>query len=130
MVNYQSLLGRQWEYGRFDCFALVRDYYKLLGISMPDYERPTDLSTCNSIFLDQAKVLGFEEINLNRREPDDVLIMRLGTRTPMHAAILLPHERILHQKQDSLSCIEALNAYYIRSIRATFRYAAKNSAAR
>ena len=53
MVNYQSLLGRIWSYGENDCFSLIRDYYKLLGIQLPDYERPDDLTTCESIFLDQ-----------------------------------------------------------------------------
>jgi len=130
MVNYQSLVGRQWSYGSFDCFSLIRDYYKLLGVELPDYERPEDFKTCDSIFLDQANSLGFHEVGLNRRLPNDVLIMQLGTKTPMHAAILLPNERILHQKSDSISCSENLTAYYIKRIRAVFRHAADNSLVR
>ncbi len=124
MVDHQSLVGRQWKYGIFDCFSLIRDYYKLLGIELPDYDRPDDLETCESIFLDQANFLGFFEVTFERRLPNDVLIMQLGTREPMHAAILLPNERILHQKTDSLSCTENLNVYYIRRTRAVFRHAA------
>ena len=127
MVNYQSLVGRQWRYGSFDCFSLIRDYYRLLGIELPDYERPQDFKTCDSIFLDQANCLGFHEIDFKRRAPDDVLIMQLGTKTPMHAAILLANERILHQKSDSISCTENLTAYYIKRVRAVFRHAADNS---
>jgi cell wall-associated NlpC family hydrolase len=129
MVNYQSLLGRIWSYGENDCFSLIRDYYKLLGIQLPDYERPDDLTTCESIFLDQLPKKGFYEIKMNRRQPNDILIMQLGTKTPMHGAIVLPEERILHQKTDSLSCVELLSDYYIRSVRAVFRYAAEHSAA-
>ena len=124
MVDYQSLIGRRWEYGEFDCYTLMRDFYRLLGIKLPQYVRPADLDTCNSIFLDQMPKQGFGEVPFNRRLPNDVLLMRLGTRTPMHAAILLPNERILHQKQDSLSCVEILNAYYVRRTEAVFRYAA------
>ena len=125
MVNYQSLIGRHWEYGTNDCFSLIRDYFGLLNVRLPQYVRPADLETCESIFLDQLPRKGFGQVALNKRLPNDVLIMRLGTRTPMHAAILLPDQRILHQKQDSLSCVEALSSYYIRRTEAVFRYAAR-----
>ena len=76
MVNYKSLIGRQWKYGFFDCYTIVRDYYKLLGISLPDYERPKDVETCESIFLKESDKLNFEEVNINDRRPNDVLIMK------------------------------------------------------
>ena len=98
MANYKSLVGRQWLYGKFDCYTIVRDYYKLLGIVMPDYERPKDLITSKSIFLDQAKNCNFEQIDFEKRNKSDVLIMKLGTKNPMHAAIFLGDDRILHQK--------------------------------
>ena len=90
MVNYQSLIGRQWEYGKADCFTLVRDWFKLQGIHLPDYERPESTQTCESIFLDQAERIGFKQVTMQTRLPGDVLIMKIGTRTPMHAAVLLP----------------------------------------
>lgn len=124
MVNYRALIGRQWEYGKFDCFTLVRDWFKLQGIELPDFERPVDLETCDSIFLQQALAIGFEEIAYTSRRPGDVLIMRLGTASPMHAAILLPDERILHQRQDSLSAVEPFGRYYVSRVAAVFRYAA------
>ena len=124
MVNYQTLLGRQWEYGVNDCFTLIRDWFGLQGIELPDFSRPEDLEVCDSIFLEQAGAIGFEQVAFDKRKPGDVLIMRLDTRTPMHAAILLPDELILHQRQDSLSAIEPLRRYYVERIAAVFRYAA------
>ena len=124
MVNYQSLLGREWEYGANDCFSLVRDWFFLQGIELPEFARPENLEVCESIFLQQAEAIGFERVALERRKPGDILIMRLQTRTPMHAAILLPDELILHQRQDSLSAIEPLRRYYVDRIAAVFRYAA------
>ena len=72
MADYKSLIGRQWLYGKFDCYTIVRDYYKLLGIIMPDYERPKDLITSKSIFLDQAKKFNFKKIDFEDRSKDDV----------------------------------------------------------
>lgn len=130
MVQYQTLIGRQWEYGRHDCFTLVRDWFKLQGVQLPDFARPEDLETCESIFLQQAEAIGFQQVELLNKRPGDVLIMRLGTAAPMHAAILLPDQRILHQRQDSLSAVETLGRYYVSRIAAVFRYAADHSAAR
>jgi cell wall-associated NlpC family hydrolase len=124
MVDYQSLVGLRWEYGVNDCFTLVRQWFKLQGIELPEFARPENLEVCNSIFLEQAEAIGFEQVEYDRRLPGDILIMRLHTRTPMHAAILLPDELILHQRQDSLSAIEPLRRYYVERIAAVFRYAA------
>jgi|TARA_S200002703_G_scaffold48439_1_gene41836 cell wall-associated NlpC family hydrolase len=124
MDDYRALIGRQWQYGVNDCFSLVRDYFALQGVILPDFDRPTILESCESIFLEHAERIGFKQVQYCRRRPDDVLIMRLGTKAPMHAAILLPDEQILHQRQDSLSAIEPLRRYYVDRIAAVFRYAA------
>jgi len=122
MVNYQSLIGRQWDYGRNDCFSLVREWFSLQGVAIPDFERPADLDSCESLFLAEARACGFFQVELDRRRPGDILIMRLGTMTPMHAAILLKNEQILHQRQDSLSAVEPLRQYYMKRVAAVFRY--------
>ena len=129
MVDYQSLIGRQWEYGKTDCFTLVRDWFKLQGVELPDYERPQSTQTCESIFLKEMPLQGFKPVTLQARQPGDVLIMQIATRTPMHAAVLLPNERILHQQRDSLSAVIPLSRYYLARVAAVFRYAADRSTA-
>jgi cell wall-associated NlpC family hydrolase len=122
MVNYRSLIGRKWDYGRNDCFSLVREWFSLQGVIIPDFERPADIESCESLFLVEADSCGFFQVELDRRKPGDVLIMRLGTMAPMHAAILLENEQILHQRQDSLSAVEPLWQYYMKRVAAVFRY--------
>ena len=84
MANYKSLIGRQWQYGVFDCYSIVRDYYALLGINLPDYERPKSFETCKSIFLSDANKLNFKEVNIDQRQPNDVLIMKIWTLSLIH----------------------------------------------
>jgi cell wall-associated NlpC family hydrolase len=122
MVNYRALIGRQWDYGRSDCFSLVREWFSLKGVIIPDFDRPADLDSCESLFLAEAKACGFFQVEFDRRRPGDVLIMRLGTMAPMHAAILLENEQILHQRQDSLSAVEPLRQYYVSRVAAVFRH--------
>ena len=122
MVNYRALIGRQWDYGRTDCFSLVREWFGLKGVAIPDFERPADLDSCESLFLAEAEACGFFQVEFDRRRPGDVLIMRLGTMAPMHAAIVLENEQILHQRQDSLSAVEPLRRYYVSRVAAVFRH--------
>ena len=124
MANYRSLIGLPWQYGINDCFSLVRRYYALAGVLLPDFERPERLETSPSIFLEQAGALGFREIALNDLRAGDVLIMRLGTDAPMHAAIYVGNQQILHQRMNSVSGVEALTRYYRMKTAAVFRYAA------
>ena len=123
MVNYQALLGRQWDYGKNDCYSLLREYYALLGIELPDFPRPESLKRTESIFFKYAQATGFEKVAFEDRRQHDVLIMRLGTRTPMHAAIYVGGDKILHQRMNSLSALEPLSSYHRRSVAAVFRHA-------
>ena len=123
MVNYRSLTGKEFVYGTQDCFTLICDYYRLIGVLLPDFERPEDLETTSSIFLEQAEAYGFYEVDMEERRIGDVLIMRLMTRTPMHAAIYVGGDKILHQRIDSISAVEPLRRYYWKRIAAVFRHA-------
>jgi cell wall-associated NlpC family hydrolase len=129
MADYRSLIGLPWQYGINDCFSLVRRYYALAGVMLPDFERPKELQTSSSIFLEQAGALGFCETALSDLRAGDVLIMRLGTDAPMHAAIYVGDQQILHQRMNSVSGIEALTRYYRMKTAAVFRYAADGKAA-
>ena len=110
MVDYKSLVGRQWEYGKYDCYSIIRDYFALLKIDLPDYKRPESFATCKSIFLNNANKLNFKEIDINNRKLNDVLIMKIWTKEPMHGAIVLEDDMILHQKYESQSCSEYFNS--------------------
>lgn len=129
MVDYRPLIGLTWQYGVNDCFSLVRRYYELAGVMLPDFERPKRLETSSSIFMEQAGALGFREISLEDMRIGDVLIMCLDTAAPMHAGIYVGDQQILHQRMNSLSGVEPLNRYYRMKTAAVFRYAADRQAA-
>ena len=126
MVDYQALLGQQWDYGKTDCYSLLREYYELLGIDLPDFPRPESLERTESKFFKHAKAIGFKPVLFEDRRNHDVLIMRLGTRNPMHAAIYVGRDKILHQRMNSLSALEPLSRYYRQSVAAVFRHAASS----
>jgi cell wall-associated NlpC family hydrolase len=128
MVDYRSLLGRRWQYGVNDCYSLLRDFYKCMGVELPDFPRPACLDKSHSIFLRHAKEIGFYQTSFSDKRFGDVFIMNLGTDHPNHAGIYVGDMRMIHQRQDSLSAETGLASYYIESIAAVFRYGANRSA--
>ena len=108
MVNYQPLIGKFWQYGKQDCYTLVRDYFALLGVDLPDFDRPDNLQRTDSIFLRHAEALGFQRVEFSDRREGDVLIMCLNTLTPMHAAIYLKDDRILHQRINAVLSLQSI----------------------
>ena len=127
MVDYRSLVGKQWHYRKQDCYTLVRDYYSLLGITLSDFERPENLHLTDSIFLEKAESEGFKLVDFGNRQTNDVLIMRLMTRAPMHAAIYIGNDKILHQRMNGLSTIEPFRRYYWERTVAVFRHATSHA---
>tara|TARA_R100000781_G_scaffold114949_1_gene88019 strand:+ start:1791 stop:2015 length:225 start_codon:yes stop_codon:yes gene_type:complete len=71
----------------------------------------------------EAPKNNFKLVNFDDRKENDMLIMQLGTNNPMHGAIFLGNNTILHQKYESLSCTENYSVYYRRNTKAVFRYA-------
>ncbi len=124
MDQYQSLIGRHWEYGVNDCFSLVKDFFALKGVNLPDFPRPDDYETADNLFIKSAESYGFKEVEYESRVPNDVLILKLGTATPMHIGVLIGCDSILHQKRKSISCVEPITRYYRKNTKAVFRYAA------
>ncbi|MFM2303505.1 MAG: Synechococcus phage [Cyanobacteriota bacterium] len=105
------LIGRDFVYGIYDCFSLVRDYYaQNCGIKLPDYPRSSDdcvweKAEWDWIDREYAKV-GFREV----KEPKigDVIAMSVGGIAPgiNHLAIYLGDDKFLHQRIGRKSNIE------------------------
>ena len=121
MVDYRALVGLQWEYGKQDCYTLVRQYYKLIGVKLPDFPRPEDLGTTDSmVSCVMQSHLNFALLRLTIDRKAIVLVLRLGTRTPMHAAIYVGGDKILHQRVDSISAVEPLGVIIGKGLRLCF----------
>jgi cell wall-associated NlpC family hydrolase len=127
MVDYSTLLGREWCYGVHDCYTLVRDFYQLNNIHLPDFKRPDDLNSCESVFLEQAPSHGFIDVGWGQHRPGDMLVFKIQTASAMHGGIYVGDMQLLHQRMNSLSVVEQLHHYYIKRVCAVFRYGAKHS---
>jgi proteasome lid subunit RPN8/RPN11 len=111
------LLGRDFVYGIYDCFSLIRDWYgQELGIELKDYDRDSIYSgEGDSLIWDSwdwdiidrnTRDWGFHQVKTPRR--GDVIGMSLGgTNTHVnHLALYLGEDRFIHQLLNRKSCEE------------------------
>lgn len=96
------LLGREFVYGVYDCFSLVRDYYKQIrAIELPNYARASERAVWDEgewNWIDREyKSVGFTEVE--SPEVGDVLAMSLGSNTTgiNHLGVYLGDNIFLHQ---------------------------------
>lgn len=107
------LVGREFVYGRSDCYSIVRDWYRLeRRVWLADVPRTSDTEPDGgSIYLPRLASHGWRVVAGEPRT-GDVLLMRMGAREPNHAALYLGDNLILHHLEGRLSAREPLGADY------------------
>lgn len=106
--------GKFYIYKESDCFTLIRDFYKNeLSIEIPNYEYDENWwHTGANLYIENMEDAGFEKVELENIIPNDIILIRLGTKDPCHAAIYLGCEKILHHVVNRLSTVEDFSGYW------------------
>jgi proteasome lid subunit RPN8/RPN11 len=111
--DFHKYIGRTFEIGKTDCYALVRDFYREeLGITLRDYERKEDWkSNLDKLFDPNFKREGFSEVDA--LEKYDCILFGFRKNTfSAHIAVYLGNGLMLHQPDKSCSRIEELSSRY------------------
>jgi proteasome lid subunit RPN8/RPN11 len=95
-------LERPWIYGIYDCYGLVRDYFKNeLEIILDDYQRGAEFEWTSPewrMFEKNFRGQGFREIGDASPAKGDVLLMQLQANSPNHVGIIhSPSQNVFYQ---------------------------------
>jgi proteasome lid subunit RPN8/RPN11 len=105
------LIGREFFHGVLDCYTLVRDHYKTIGIELPDYPRENEWWLHGeSLYLDNFKAAGFVEVD--DLKPNDGLLMQIASQTPNHAAVYVGDNRIIQHLSCRLSSLDVYGGWF------------------
>jgi len=105
------LVGRVFSHGILDCYTLVRDYYKTIGIALPDYHRDNEWWLHGeTLYLDKFKEAGFVEVT--DMQANDGLLMQVASPTPNHAAVYVGDNRIMQHFAGRLSSLDVWGGWY------------------
>lgn len=95
--NMPKLIGRRFRYGVMDCYALIRDCFKLwFNISLADFPRNDKHAIGEKSFVDCLKNIGFVEVS-GELQPGDIICGGIGSKGfSNHGAIVIDEKRVLH----------------------------------
>ena len=107
-------VGRAFFHGVVDCYTLWQDFYKKeFKINMGDYHRRDKWwDKGENMYLDNFKKEGMREVDMDEIKYGDILLMKLDSVVPNHAAIYLGDMIILHHVQGRLSSRDVYGGYY------------------
>lgn len=122
-IRVDDLVGRPFVWGTSDCYTLVRDwYFRTRGVELPDW--PHELGFWErggDPFTEHYAEAGFSPVEIQDLVPGDVVLMRVASTVPNHAAVYLGGGRVLHHLMHRTSCIEPLDPW-LRRVSGVFRH--------
>ncbi len=110
----KPLEGRPFIHAYYDCYSLIRAYFKQIrGIILKDYPRDDEWWVNGEDMYDQFfRDAGFEIISSNEQlQPGDIVFMSIHSNVVNHAAIFLTDDTILHHLYGRLSRVDKLSAW-------------------
>ena len=116
--GYQApLIGRQWSHGVLDCYAIIRDWYKLeKNIELLDFERRDEWwKIGENLYLDNFEKAGFRKTTLDKLQKGDVILMTINSSVPNHGAVYLGDNMILHHVHGRLSTRDIFGGYWLKN---------------
>jgi proteasome lid subunit RPN8/RPN11 len=122
----EPLEGRNFVHGITDCYAIIRDYYRLeLGIKLNNYAR--EMSWWNAgkdLYSENFNDAGFVEISKEEATTNDCCLFQVRSPVINHAAVITGNNEILHHLFHRLSGKDQLHKWE-RNITKYVRYIGK-----
>lgn len=118
------LVGREFEHGKMDCYTLYRDFYRLAGYEMKNYERDDHWWEDGfNLYLDNIEKEGFEKVtDLHDLQIGDVILVQISSDVPNHAAIYIGEQMVLHHSPRRLSKRDLYDGYWLKHTHSIWRF--------
>lgn len=118
-------VGREFKFGVFDCYTLIRDWYiQEMNILLPHVTWEGDWwEAGRSLYVENFRHFGFIEVE--SLEKGDSVMLAMDRKTTSHAAIYLGDGIILHHLEGRLSTREEYSGFYQKLTTHRVRYASR-----
>lgn len=123
-----ELIGREFQHGVTDCYAIIRDWYKLeRGVTLREFPRDAAWwDAGENLYLEGFRLAGFREIDQDDVQPGDVFLARIRSDVPNHGGVYVGDSLILHHLPNRLSRREPFGLWQ-RAVTHWLRYDGENT---
>lgn len=117
------LVGRPFVHGAWDCYGIIRDWYKLeLGIDLPNYVRADGWwNRGEDLYRRLYAEAGFEQVTGALQE-GDLIVMQVMAAQANHGAVYIGDGKILHHLYGRLSERTVYGGYWQERTVLTLRH--------
>lgn len=104
-VPMAPLVGRVFIHGVWDCYSLIRDYYRTRGIVLKNQPRQPDWwdDGERDLYADNFEVAGFYRVTDGTLKPGDVFLCKVRSAVLNHGGVYTGDGLILHHLAGTLS---------------------------
>ena len=114
------LQGRPFVFGVYDCYSLVSDFLRSVGVQLPEWKRGSwgEWNTPEFRPFDLEWKKYGKSIMHQRYERGDILLMNLGDHPGHtdHVAVMIDGKHFLHHPSNGISRKATLGSYYQRRL--------------
>lgn len=125
-LSSEGLYGREYSFGKTDCFEAARDYLAAQDIHIPKripFEDDWWNSGLDYFTEDVMRHWGFKKIDLTKILPNDIITFKVTSPVANHCGVYLGNEVFYHHAINRLSCRESLFPMWNNFIHEVYRYA-------
>lgn len=121
-TGYEApLIGREYSHGVLDCYTLVRDWFALDGVKLPDFHREWEWWKKGSdLYMSNFSRLGFYPVDPPYQR-GDVFLMNIRSEVVNHAGVHVGDGIMLHHAVGRLSCREVYGGFWEKNTRLVVR---------
>lgn len=127
--DFKVYEGISWEHNKTDCYTLIcKVYDELFQTHLRDYERAADWWTMPEVYnlyVDNYGNEGFSKIEITEDNPiqiGDLILMKIGCEVPVHGAIYVGDNKILHLFMKHNSVIEDYDGIWLNTTSEVIRH--------
>lgn len=129
--SVKPLLRRQFEEGVSDCYSIMRDFYLLCGVNLPEHKEVAEFKPgiewwknpeLKSPFIENMERNDFFKVKLNDIEPGDIILTKLGSLSANHVMVYVGNNEVFHHLPDRLSGCELLRDFFLKTKDSIWRH--------
>lgn len=115
--------GREYVDFTDDCYTIVKDFYAMVGIQLPEFEYPVDWwDKGYNMYLEHLPKNGFTQVDKSDIQPGDLMTFNYASHVPNHAGIYVGDNKVLHHMTNRMSALDDIGRFMIKYNHSVWRH--------
>ena len=108
----QDLIGRPFCHGVYDCYSLMRDYFREKSIIIDVFPREWEWwNKGQNLYVEKLKDSAFADIDKKELQDGDIILFQMQSTVPNHCGVYIGDGLMMHHLPNRLSKREPANIW-------------------